>query len=60
MAVIQALYKDKPEEMASWIAAPTKKRPADQFPPMPPQDYLSEDLRLELARYILDEVGGSP
>jgi parallel beta-helix repeat protein len=56
--VIKALYQDNPEGLASWIAAPTKKRPIEDFPAMPPQSHLSEDLRLELARYILNEVGG--
>ena len=59
MTVIQALYMDDPEGLAEWIAAPTKKRPAEEFPAMPPQDYLSEELRLELARYILEEVGAN-
>jgi mono/diheme cytochrome c family protein len=57
--VIKTLYQDNPEGLAEWIAAPTKKRPADEYPAMPPQDYLSEELRLELAHYILNEVGGS-
>jgi hypothetical protein len=57
MTVIQALYMDDPEGLAQWIAAPTKKRPIEEFPAMPPQDYLSEQLRLDLAHYILEEVG---
>ncbi|EED35886.1 conserved hypothetical protein [Luminiphilus syltensis NOR5-1B] len=57
MQVIQGIYRGKPEALASWIAAPEKKWPADRFPAMPPQNYLSEELRLDLARYILNEVG---
>lgn len=49
--VIKALYMNRPEEMAKWIAAPTKKRP--DYPEMPPQDYLPPEVRLEVARYIL-------
>lgn len=52
--VIQALYRNKPEQMSAWIANPGKIRQG--FPEMPPQDYLSEELRLELARYILEKV----
>jgi hypothetical protein len=57
MMVIKLIYLDNPEGLAKWIANPTKKRPIEQFPAMPPQNYLSEELRLDLARYILNEVG---
>ena len=57
MTVIKALYMDNPEGLAEWIAAPTKKRPIEEFPAMPPQNYLSAQLRLDLAKYILEEVG---
>ncbi len=59
MIVVKAIYHDNPEGLAKWIANPTKKRPLDQFPAMPPQNYLSEELRLNLARYILNEVGAN-
>ena len=59
MMVVQALYRDNPEGLAQWIAAPTKKRPIEDYPAMPPQDYLSEELRLDLAKYILEEVGAN-
>jgi len=59
MIVIKAIYNNNPEGLAKWIANPTKKRPAEQFPAMPPQDYLSAELRLDLARYILNEVGAN-
>ena len=57
MMVVKALYQDNPEGLADWIAAPTKKRPIEDYPAMPPQNYLSKELRLDLARYILNEVG---
>jgi parallel beta-helix repeat protein len=57
MMVVQALYINNPEGLAQWISAPTKKRPLEDYPAMPPQDYLSEELRLDLAKYILEEVG---
>lgn len=57
MITIKALYHENPEGLAKWIANPTKKRPIEMFPAMPPQNYLSDELRLDLARYILTEVG---
>jgi len=50
--VIQALYMDEPQQLADWIANPTKKR--DDYPEMPPQDYLDEETRLAVARYMLE------
>jgi len=49
--VIQALYLDNPEGLAEYIANPVKKR--DDYPEMPPQDYLDEETRLAVARYML-------
>jgi len=60
MIVIQAIYNNNPEGLAQWIANPVKKRPIEEFPAMPPQNYLSDELRLDLARYILNEVGSKP
>lgn len=54
MVVIQALYKDRPQALADWIAAPTRKRL--DYPEMPPQNYLSPEVRAELARYILEDL----
>ena len=54
MVVIKALYKDQPQALADWIAAPTHKR--KDYPEMPPQNYLSPDVRAELARYILEDL----
>jgi len=50
--IIQALYMDDPEGLADYIANPVKKR--DDYPEMPPQDYLDEETRLAVARYMLE------
>lgn len=49
--VIQALYMDNPEGLASYIANPVKKRP--DFPEMPSQAYLGEQTMLAVAKYML-------
>jgi len=49
--IIQALYMDNPEDLAAYIAAPVKKR--EDYPEMPPQDYLDEETRLAVAKYML-------
>ncbi len=49
--VIQALYAGNPQGIADYIAKPVKKR--DDFPPMPPQDHLSPQMRLAVAQYLL-------
>jgi parallel beta-helix repeat protein len=49
--IIQALYMDNPQGLAEYIAAPVKKR--DDYPEMPPQNYLDEETRLAVARYML-------
>lgn len=51
VAAIQALYAGKPEEMVRWVKQPTHKRP--DYPEMPPQDYLPDEVLLEVAKYIL-------
>lgn len=48
---IQATYADRPEALAAYIADPVKKWP--ELPEMPPQDYLAEEVRLAVARYML-------
>ncbi len=48
---IQALYMDNPQGIADYIANPVHKR--KDYPEMPPQDYLSPDLRLEVAKFLL-------
>jgi len=50
--VIQALYENHPKKLAAYIAHATKKRP--DYEKMPRQDYLREDVRLALARYVLE------
>jgi len=49
--IIQALYKNNPQGLADYIANPVKKR--EDFPEMPPQNYLSEETRLAVAEYML-------
>jgi parallel beta-helix repeat protein len=54
MVAIKALYANDAKRMADWIAQPTRKRP--EYPEMPPQNYLSEDVRTAVANYILTEL----
>jgi parallel beta-helix repeat protein len=49
---VQALYENNPAGLAQFIAKPQKIRP--DYPEMPPQDYLSEELRLKVAQYMLN------
>jgi len=49
--IIQALYMDNPQGLADYIANPTKKR--EDYPEMPPQNYLDEETRLAVAKYML-------
>jgi hypothetical protein len=49
--VIQALYLENPQGLADYIAQPQKKR--DDYPEMPPQDYLDPETRLAVAKYML-------
>ena len=48
---IKAQYGEDASAIAQYIAAPEKKRP--DFPSMPPQNHLSEEMRLEVAKYML-------
>ena len=48
---IQALYLENPQGLADYIAHPQKKR--DDYPEMPPQDYLDPQTRLAVANYLL-------
>ena len=54
MVVIKALYGKDAQKLADFIAKPTHKRP--DYPEMPSQDYLPDDVRLAVARYILNEL----
>jgi parallel beta-helix repeat protein len=49
---IQALYFDDPEGIAAYINSPTKKR--EDFPEMPPQNYLTEKTRMAVSKYLLE------
>lgn len=49
--IIQALYMDNPQGVADYINSPTKKR--DDYPEMPPQNYLDAETRLAVANYML-------
>jgi cytochrome c551/c552 len=55
MVAARAPYMGDPQKLADWIAHPTKKR-AD-YPAMPPQSYLPPDVRLEVAKYVLEQLG---
>ncbi|MDP6376950.1 MAG: parallel beta-helix domain-containing protein [Pseudomonadales bacterium] len=48
---IQAMYQGRPEALAAYIAAPSKVR--EDYPEMPPQNYISEDVRLAVAQFML-------
>ena len=50
--IIQALYMENPQGIAEYINAPTKKR--DDYPEMPPQNYLDPQTRLAVAEYMLE------
>ena len=50
--VIQALYENNPQGLANYITNPVKKRP--DYPEMPPQNYLSKEVRLAVAKYVLE------
>lgn len=52
--LIQALYMDNPQGLAEYIAKPTKKR--EDYPEMPPQNYLDEETRLAVAKYMLSRT----
>jgi len=49
--VIQALYKNNPKGIEDFITKPVHKR--DDYPEMPPQNYLTEDTRKAVSEYIL-------
>lgn len=48
---IQALYMDNAQGLAEYIANPVRKR--EDFPEMPPQNYLPEEVRMAVAEYVL-------
>jgi cytochrome c551/c552 len=48
---IQALYQNNAAGLAEYISAPIHKR--NDYPEMPPQNYLSEETRRAVAEYML-------
>ena len=48
---LQAIYANNPQGLADYITAPIKRR--DDYPEMPPQNYLSEETRMAVAEYML-------
>ena len=48
---IQAMYMDNAQGLAEYIANPVRKR--EDFPEMPPQNYLPDDVRIAVAEYVL-------
>lgn len=48
---IQAMYANNPEGIVDYINKPKNLR--DDYPEMPPQDYLSEEAKIAVAEYIL-------
>ena len=49
--VIQMIYKDNPQGIVDYIDNPKNLR--EDYPEMPPQDYLSEEAKLAVAEYML-------
>jgi len=49
--IIQALYMDNPQGIVDYITNPVKKR--EDYPEMPPQNYLDEETRMAVAKYML-------
>ena len=49
--IIQALYMDNPQGIVDYITNPVKKR--DDYPEMPPQNYLSPEVRMAAAEFML-------
>lgn len=45
------IYKDNPQGIVDYINNPKNIR--DDYPEMPPQDYLSQEAKIAVAEYIL-------
>jgi parallel beta-helix repeat protein len=54
MITVKAIYGKDAAGLANWIAKPVHKR--TDYPEMPAQDYLSPEVRLSVAKYILNEL----
>ena len=51
VADIQMIYRDNPEGIVEYITNPIHKR--QDFPEMPPQTHLPEDIKMAVAEYLL-------
>lgn len=49
--ILQAIHHDNPQGIVDYITAPKNLR--EDYPEMPPQDYLSEEAKMAVAEYIL-------
>ncbi|MEO9891779.1 parallel beta-helix domain-containing protein [Aurantibacter sp.] len=49
--IIQAIHNDNPQGIVDYITKPKNLR--DDYPEMPPQDYLSDEAKIAVAEYIL-------
>ncbi|MGC4021168.1 MAG: hypothetical protein QM734_04110 [Cyclobacteriaceae bacterium] len=49
--MVQAMYKNNPKGIVDFITKPIHKR--DDYPEMPPQNYLSDETRQAVAEYML-------
>ncbi|MBM1106531.1 right-handed parallel beta-helix repeat-containing protein [Aurantibacter crassamenti] len=49
--IIQAIHNDNPQGIVDYITKPKNLR--DDYPEMPPQDYLSNEAKMAVAEYIL-------
>lgn len=49
--IIQAIHNDNPQGIVDYINNPKNLR--DDYPEMPPQDYLSDEAKMAVAEYIL-------
>jgi len=48
---LQAIYKNNPQGIVDYITNPIRRR--ENYPEMPPQNYLSEETRMAVAEYML-------
>ncbi|MCK0147081.1 right-handed parallel beta-helix repeat-containing protein [Arenibacter sp. F26102] len=51
MEIIQAIHQNNPQGIVDYITAPKNLR--EDYPEMPPQDYLSHEAKMAVAEYIL-------
>ena len=49
--ILQAIHHDNPQGIVDYITAPKNLR--EDYPEMPPQNYLSEEAKMAVAEYIL-------